>query len=108
MRFSDCPMNSVSVMLGGSFIASYGYNGDVVDGAFGLWALQPWARTAAMIVAAFSLFEAALAFIQFPGTGLGFGMALMPAVILWDFSADEMQEAFGETDTPAPPMSDNV
>jgi hypothetical protein len=70
--------------------------------AFGLWALQPWARTAAMIVAAFSLFEAALAFIQFPGSGLGFGMALMPAVILWYFSSDEIKEAFGETEAPAP------
>ena len=76
--------------------------------AFGLWALQPWARTAAMIVAAFSLFEAALAFIQFPGSGLGFGMALMPAVILWYFSSDEIKEAFGETETPAAPMSDNL
>ena len=70
--------------------------------AFGLWALQPWARTAAMIVAAFSLFEAALAFIQFPGSGLGFGMALMPAVILWYFSSDEIKVAFGETEAPAP------
>ena len=76
--------------------------------AFGLWALQPWARTAAMIVAAFSLFEAALAFIQFPGSGLGFGMALMQAVILWYFSSDEIKEAFGETETPAAPMSDNL
>jgi len=76
--------------------------------AFGLWALQPWARTAAMIVAAFSLFEAALAFIQFPGSGLGFGMALMPAVILWYFSSDEIKEAFGETETPVAPMSDNL
>lgn len=76
--------------------------------AFGLWALQPWARTAAQIVAAFSLFEAALAFIQFPGSGLGFGMALMPAVILWYFSSDEVKEAFGVTEAPAAPMSDNV
>jgi len=70
--------------------------------AFGLWALQPWARTAAQIVAAFSLFEAALAFIQFPGSGLGFGMALMPAVILWYFSSDEVKDAFGVAEAPAP------
>jgi hypothetical protein len=75
--------------------------------AFGLWALQPWARTAAMIVAAFSLFEAALAFIQFPGSGIGFGMALMPAVILWYFSSDDVKLAFGETEVP-PAMSDTV
>ena len=44
--------------------------------AIGLWALQPWARIFAMVVAGFSLFEAVLAFFQFPGSGLGFSMAL--------------------------------
>ena len=38
--------------------------------AFGLWALQPWARLFAMIIAGFALFEAVLAFFQFPGTGV--------------------------------------
>ncbi|HEX5039489.1 MAG TPA: hypothetical protein VFW95_05095 [Candidatus Limnocylindria bacterium] len=76
--------------------------------AFGLWALQPWARTAAMIVAGFALFEAVLAFFQFPGTGIGFAMALMPAVILWYLSTNEVREAFGETEAPAPAMSDNL
>ena len=66
--------------------------------AFGLWALQPWARLAAMIIAGFSLFEAVLAFFQFPGSGLGFAMAIMPALILWYLSTDEIKEAFGETD----------
>ena len=47
--------------------------------ALGLWALQPWARLFAMIIAGFALFEAVLAFFQFPGTGVGFGMAIMPA-----------------------------
>ena len=64
--------------------------------AFGLWALQPWARLAAMIVAGFSLFEAVLAFFQFPGSGLGFAMALMPGVILWYLSSAEVKAAFGE------------
>jgi len=66
--------------------------------AFGLWALQPWARLAAMIFAGFSLFEAVLAFFQFPGSGLGFAMAIMPALILWYMSTDEIKAAFGETD----------
>jgi hypothetical protein len=66
--------------------------------AFGLWALQPWARLAAMIVAGFSLFEAVLAFFQFPGSGLGFAMAIMPALILWYLSTAEVKEAFGEAD----------
>jgi hypothetical protein len=68
--------------------------------AFGLWALQPWARTFALIIAGFSLFEAVLAFFQFPGTGIGFGMALMPGIILWYLSSREVKEAFGETVPP--------
>lgn len=68
--------------------------------SFGLWALQPWARLAALLVAGFSLFEAVLAFFQFPGSGLGFAMALMPALILWYLSSDEVKEAFGEADAP--------
>ena len=68
--------------------------------AFGLWALQPWARLAALLIAGFSLFEAVLAFFQFPGTGIGFAMALMPALILWYLSSSEVKEAFGEADPP--------
>ena len=64
--------------------------------AFGLWALQPWARMAGMIIAGFSLFEAVLAFFQFPGTGIGFGMALMPIIILWYLNGAEVKQAFGE------------
>ena len=63
--------------------------------AGGLWALQPWARTFALIMAGFGLFEAVLAFIQFPGSGVGFGMALMPALILWYMMSDEVKAAFG-------------
>ena len=68
--------------------------------ALGLWALQPWARTAALIIAGFSLFEAVLAFIQFPGSGLGFSMSLMPLVILWYLSTAEVKAAFGENVPP--------
>jgi uncharacterized membrane protein (DUF2068 family) len=65
--------------------------------AGGLWALQPWARTFAQIIAGFSLFEAVLAFFQFPGTGVGFAMAIMPALILWYLSTAEVKAAFAET-----------
>ena len=64
--------------------------------AFGLWGLQSWARIVAMVVAGFALFEAVLAFFQFPGSGIGFGMAIMPVLILWYLSTDEVKEAFGE------------
>jgi cytochrome c oxidase subunit IV len=64
--------------------------------AFGLWGLQSWARLVAMVVAGFALFEAVLAFFQFPGSGIGFGMAIMPVLILWYLSTDDVKDAFGE------------
>ena len=64
--------------------------------ALGLWALQPWARLFALIVAGFSLFEAALAFFQFPGTGIGFSMALLPGILLLYLNSSETKAAFGE------------
>jgi hypothetical protein len=63
--------------------------------AGGLWALQPWARTFTQIIAGFALFEAVLAFIQFPGSGVGFGMAIMPALILWYLGSADVKAAFG-------------
>jgi hypothetical protein len=63
---------------------------------FGLWALQSWARMVALIIAGVSLFEAVLAFFQFPGTGVGFAMALMPGLILWYLSSADMKAAFAE------------
>lgn len=68
--------------------------------AFGLWALQPWARLTAMLVAGISLFEAVLAFIQFPGEGIGFAMSLMPIIILLYLNSAEVKAAFGEADAP--------
>ena len=68
--------------------------------AGGLWSLRPWARLFAQVMAGIALFEAVLAFFQFPGTGIGFGMALMPGIILWYLSSREVKEAFGETVPP--------
>ena len=69
--------------------------------AFGLWTLQSWARLFALIVAGISLLEAVLAMIQFTGTSIGFGMALMPILILWYLNTAEVKAAFAETQ-PAP------
>ena len=52
-------------------------------------------------MAGFAIFEAALAFFQFPGTGIGFAMAIMPALILWYLSTDDVKVAFAENDLPA-------
>ena len=51
-----------------------------------------------MFVAGIALFEALLAFIQFPGSGTGFAMALMPLVILWYLDSQEVRAAFAEAD----------
>ena len=56
-----------------------------------------------MIIAGFALFEAVLAFFQFPGTGVAFGMAIMPALILWYLSTAEVKAAFG-MDEPVRPV----
>jgi hypothetical protein len=67
--------------------------------AFGLWALLPWARLFALIVAGISLFQAVLAFFQFTGSGIGFGMAIMPILILWYLNTAEVKAAFAEGHT---------
>jgi len=73
--------------------------------AFGLWALQSWARVFALVVAGVSLFEAVLAFFQFPGSGYGFAMSLMPLLILWYLNSAEVKAAFTSFDTaPGPPI----
>ena len=65
--------------------------------AIGLWSLRPWAWMLAMVVAGVALFEAFLAFLQFPGTGLGFGMALMPLIIILYLNGRDVKAAFGLT-----------
>ena len=62
----------------------------------GLWALQPWAWTFAIIVAGFALFEAFLWFLEYPGTGVGFSAAIMPLLIIWYLNSGEVKEAFGK------------
>ena len=64
--------------------------------AFALWALQPWGRVFAMIMAGLGLLEAVLALFQFPGSGIGLAMAIMPALIHWYLNTSEVKQAFGE------------
>jgi hypothetical protein len=91
--FGDLPKFD-SVGLWGWFAVAVGIGWLLT--AFGLWALQGWARTVAQIVAGISLFEAVLAFFQYPGSGIGLAMSLMPALILWYLSGDEVKAAFAE------------
>jgi hypothetical protein len=53
-----------------------------------------------MIIAGFALFEAALAFFQFPGSGLGFAMAIMPGLILLYLMSADVKAEFAEDGPP--------
>src|SRR4051794_14315261 len=70
--------------------------------AVGMWTLQPWARLFAMFMAGFALLEAAIAFFQFPGSGIGLAMAFMPGLIIWYLSTAEVRGVFMEGYEPAP------
>jgi hypothetical protein len=62
---------------------------------FGLWTLRPWAWMFAMIVAGFAIFEALLWMFQYPGSGIGLGMMLMPGLIVIYLLSADVKEAFG-------------
>jgi hypothetical protein len=70
--------------------------------AFGLWALQPWAWAFAMILAGLSLFHAFLWFLEYPGSGIGFGAAILPVVLLLYLNSRDVKNAFGLGDMPPP------
>src|SRR5215212_4274731 len=62
--------------------------------ALGLWATQRWAWVFAMVVAGFSLFEAFLWILEFPGSGIGFAASLLPVVVLLYLNSASVKEAF--------------
>ena len=65
--------------------------------AFGLWTMRPWAWMLAMIVAGIALFEAFLWMLEYPGSGLGLGMSLLPIVIILYLMSRDVKAAFGLT-----------
>jgi hypothetical protein len=69
--------------------------------AFGLWSLQPWAWMFAMVVAGLALFEAFLWFLEFPGSGLGLGMSIMPLIIILYLNSRDTKAAFGMAEPPS-------
>jgi hypothetical protein len=77
-----------------------------IAAALGLWALQPWAWTFAIIMAGISLFEAFLWFLEYPGTGVGLSASLMPLIIIFYLNSREVRAAFGKFDTE--PIPDRV
>lgn len=68
---------------------------------FGLWMLRPWAWMFAMVVAGLALFQAFIMFLDYPGSGIGFGMALLPFVIVLCLNSRDVKSAFGLEDPSA-------
>jgi hypothetical protein len=67
----------------------------------GLWSLRPWAWMFTMIVAGLALFEAFLWMLEYPGTGLGLGMSIMPLIIILYLNGRDVKTAFGLAEPPA-------
>ncbi len=63
--------------------------------AGGLWTMQGWAWITTIVIAGLALFEAILWFIEYPGTGVGLGMSILPIIILLYLNTREVKEAFG-------------
>jgi hypothetical protein len=66
----------------------------------GLWGLQEWAWTVAIIVSGFALFEAFLWFIEYPGSGVGLSAAIMPLLIICYLNTGEVTAALGKDRRP--------
>jgi hypothetical protein len=66
-----------------------------IAAAVGLWTLRPWAWMFAMIVAGLALFEAFLYFLEYPGSGLGLGMSILPFIIVLYLNSSDVKVAFG-------------
>jgi hypothetical protein len=62
--------------------------------AVGLWAMQPWAWMATMIVAGLAIFEAFLYMLSFPGSGLGLGMMILPGIIVLYMNSHDVKAQF--------------
>jgi cytochrome c oxidase subunit IV len=71
-----------------------------IAAAFGLWALQPWAWMLAMVVAGLALFEAVLYMIQYPGTGIGLAMSILPLIIILYLNGRDVKVQFGMKEPP--------
>ena len=71
-----------------------------IAAAVGMWSLRPWAWMFAMVVAGLSLFEAFLWMLEYPGTGLGLGMSILPLIIILYLNGRDVKVAFGLKEPP--------
>ena len=69
--------------------------------AFGLWAMRPWAWMLAMVVAGLAVFEGFLYMIQYPGSGIGIGMMILPGILILYLNSRDVRTQFGLADAAA-------
>jgi hypothetical protein len=55
----------------------------------------------AMVIAGLALFEAFLWMLEYPGTGLGLGMSILPLIIILYLNGRDVKAAFGLNEPPA-------
>jgi hypothetical protein len=67
----------------------------------GLWSLRPWAWMFVMIIAGLALFEAFMWMLEYPGSGLGLGMSILPFIIILYLMTADVKAAFGLNEPPA-------
>jgi hypothetical protein len=72
-----------------------------IAAGLGLWSLRPWAWMFTMIVAGVALFGAFIYFLEYPGSGLGLGMSIMPFIIILYMNSSDVKAAFGLETPPA-------
>jgi hypothetical protein len=53
-----------------------------------------------MVVAGFALFEAVIAMFQFPGSGVGLAMSILPIIILLYLNSASVKAEFGLGEPP--------
>jgi hypothetical protein len=76
-----------------------------IAAGFGLWSLRPWAWVFAMVVAGLALFEAFLYFLEYPGSGLGLGMSILPIIIILYLNSPDVKAAFSVEGSEASPIA---
>ena len=69
--------------------------------AVGLWSMRPWAWMLTMVVAGLAIFEGFLWMIQYPGSGLGLGMMILPGIIILYMNSRDVKVQFGLVDPQA-------
>jgi hypothetical protein len=95
------------LVFGGIFVDRFEGNGVVLTGilaiivgviylavGWALWSMRPWALLFTMIMAVFGLVDAMFVWIATGSVAYGLASALIPALLLWYTSREDIRRAF--------------